>query len=231
MNWRKIFSIVPMFLIAQVALAHAVGTSYIAVEQNSDRMQTRVDLTLRDLEFGIGLDSNGDGQITWGEVLANSPIVTQYIEQHLSVSRGGERCALGSPDIAIDRHADEVYAAITLQTQCATSGAISVQSNLMFELDDSHRSLLTMKTDGSNTVTVLTAVARQWTETRTRFAAWDALMRFVGQGIWHIWIGFDHLAFLMLLLLPLARSANDVTTKATTYTIKQILKVVTAFTA
>ena len=25
---------------------------------------------------------------------------------------------------------------------------------------------------------------------------------FVGQGLWHVWIGYDHLAFLLLLLLP-----------------------------
>jgi len=212
------------------AFAHAVGTSYIAIEQEhgTETLHTRIDVNLRDLDFAVGLDANGDGRVTWGEVLASSPTTTEYIVRHINISRGGERCALTAPDIAVDRHADEIYAVVTLQTECRSAGVIQVESNLLFELDDSHRSLLAVNTDSGNAVTVLTTGSRTWTETRSRAAAWHSLLRFISQGIWHIWIGFDHLAFLLLLLLPISREAAGISVRGR---IQRILKVVTAFTA
>jgi hypothetical protein len=148
----------------------------------------------------------------------------------LAITRGEQRCTLSAPDLAIDHHADEPYAALIFRVDCPASGALDVRSNLLFELDDSHRSLLTVNADTNHTVTVLTSDSRAWIEKRERFAAWDALARFVAQGVWHIWIGFDHLAFLMLLLLPLSRGALDRDRASIAQHVKRILKVVTAFT-
>ena len=33
-------------------------------------------------------------------------------------------------------------------------------------------------------------------------SAWRTALSFVWQGMWHVWIGYDHLIFLLLLLLP-----------------------------
>src|SRR5689334_6040187 len=105
-------ALVAQLAMSQAASSHAVGTSYIAVEQNASTsmLQVRVDLTLRDLEFAIGLDRNGDGQITWGEVVIGTQAIADYVEHRLQVSEGDAQCALHAPDIAIDHHADEIYA-------------------------------------------------------------------------------------------------------------------------
>ena len=33
-------------------------------------------------------------------------------------------------------------------------------------------------------------------------SAWETLRQYVVEGVWHIWIGFDHILFLLSLLLP-----------------------------
>jgi len=222
---------------APLVHAHAVGTSYLHIAQDTsvNTVQTRVELSLRDLEFSVGLDSDGDARITWGEVSASAAVLDAYVARKLVINRGAEACTLSAADIAIDKHADEVYAVLAMLAQCPATGVLQVQSNLFFEIDDSHRTLLATTDSNDNTITVLTHDARTWSQSATPAdsiaATWAAFQRFVAQGIMHIWIGFDHLAFLLLLLLPLTRAANTADNARATHHIKQILKVVTAFTA
>jgi hypothetical protein len=56
---------------------------------------------------------------------------------------------------------------------------------------------------------------------------------FVGQGLWHVWIGYDHLAFLLLLLLPgVLRSSGGgwQGTRNVRETARDLLRIITAFT-
>src|SRR5690242_1585322 len=69
------------------ASAHNVGTSYVHLEALSNgSLTTRVDLSLRDLEFALGVDGNNDLRITWGEVSANLPAMTDLATHALNIS-------------------------------------------------------------------------------------------------------------------------------------------------
>ncbi|MFO1285688.1 MAG: HupE/UreJ family protein [Rubrivivax sp.] len=63
--------------------------------------------------------------------------------------------------------------------------------------------------------------------------AWRAFVAYVGQGVWHIWIGIDHILFLVALLLPavlLRRDGRWVAAASFTAVFWDVLKVVTGFT-
>jgi hypothetical protein len=221
------------YLFSATLFAHGVGTSYLHVEQRADTaaLQVRVDLSLRDLEFSIGLDSDHDARITWSEVLNAQAALASYIAERLHIRRGDQPCAFGASELMIDQHADGPYAVLSMPLTCPTTGALALQSDLLFDIDDSHRSLLNIDTDSMHIVTVLTSDTRTWTATATNAGHWSAFARFVEQGVWHIWTGFDHLAFLMLLLLPLARPSSIQTPTARwTAVVGGVLRVVTAFT-
>jgi hypothetical protein len=189
-------------------------------------LQVHVDLSLRDLEFSIGLDNDHDARITWNEVLSSQPALAGYIADRLHISRGEQPCALGISELMIDQHADGPYAVLSMPLTCPATGALTLQSDLLFDIDDSHRSLLNVVTDSTQVVTVLTSNARTWTATETGAEPWSAFARFIEQGVWHIWTGFDHLAFLLLLLLPLARLPAACWPEVS----GGVLRVVTAFT-
>ncbi len=62
---------------------------------------------------------------------------------------------------------------------------------------------------------------------------WQALLQFGLQGLWHIWIGFDHILFLLSLLLPAVlvyQSRRWVPAEGFRQGGVEVLKVVTAFT-
>jgi len=215
--------IVPLlWIFAAPVAAHNVGVSYVQIVTADAELAVHIDVSLRDLEFVTGLDRNGDTKITWGEVSANFPSIAEYVVQSLAIARGEQRCSFGKSQLAIDTRAGESYAALILQASCPTNGAVRVKSDLLFGFDDSHRTLLTVRSGQSEKVAVLTNTAREWNESTGASAAF---LRFVGQGMWHIWIGFDHLVFLGLLLLPLLQSQQRWTTIA-----GEVLHIVTAFT-
>ena len=60
-------------LCAGGALAHKPSDSYLSIAVDGDKLHGQWDIALRDLDFAIGLDSNGDGDITWGELKALKP--------------------------------------------------------------------------------------------------------------------------------------------------------------
>ena len=55
-------------LLAGAALAHKPSDSYLTIELRGTQIVGQWDIALRDLDFALGLDADGDGQITWGEV-------------------------------------------------------------------------------------------------------------------------------------------------------------------
>lgn len=223
-----VFLLAAVLLVFPAAQAHSVGTSYLVVETTeADVLQVRVDLSLRDLEFAIGLDANHDARITWAEVQTSDQALNNYIADRVHITRGDEACKFGAPTLQIATHGDGPYAVMTMPLQCALrEGALALQSNLLFDIDDSHRSLLQMNIAAAQTLAVLTAGSRHWREPKNSSDVWTTFARFIAQGVWHIWTGFDHLAFLMLLLLPLARDRSS----GGMQLVGKILRVVTAFT-
>ena len=70
--WRqgvlRAVAMVWLLLTAGAALGHKSSDSYLTVQVQADQVNVQWDIALRDIQFAIGLDANGDDQITWGEL-------------------------------------------------------------------------------------------------------------------------------------------------------------------
>jgi hypothetical protein len=79
---------------------------------------------------------------------------------------------------------------------------LSASYRLFFDVDPQHRGLLRLEHAGqTHTAIFATATPVQ----RFELGENDHLRQFIdyiAHGVWHIWIGFDHLLFLLSLLLP-----------------------------
>ncbi|HET7097948.1 MAG TPA: hypothetical protein VFJ68_11215, partial [Casimicrobiaceae bacterium] len=65
------------------AAAHSMSDAYLTLDAaGSSNGETVVraqwDIALRDLDFAIGLDANGDGNITWRELRERQEAVARY---------------------------------------------------------------------------------------------------------------------------------------------------------
>jgi hypothetical protein len=216
--------------------AHQPSESYLRVRlaDRDNEFAGRWDIALLDLEHAVGLDDDGDGNITWGELSRRRDAVAGYALAHLTISVGEEICTTNAADVRVDDHGDVMYAVLDFEGVCprAASGA-ELRYDLLFDLDPTHRGLLVYDAGGAPTTTVLSPEQRSFTLANRAPGVAATFIRFLREGVHHIAAGYDHIAFIVLLLLPagvarqktLGAAASD----ARVVTL-DILKVVTAFT-
>ncbi|MFC5511637.1 HupE/UreJ family protein [Massilia jejuensis] len=223
-----------VFSCALPAQAHKASDSYLSLTVQGERIDGQWDIALRDLEMAIGLDANGDAAITWDEVRTRHEAIAAYALARLTLASGGQPCALNVTQHLIDNHTDGAYAVLRLQGACAAPvSTLDVGYNLLFEIDPQHKGLLRLTHGAATSSAIFAPDARAQALQVAAPARWRQFADYVRHGVWHIWIGFDHILFLVSLLLPavLVRSSGQwqgrETLKASAI---DVLKIVTAFT-
>ena len=222
--------------------AHKPSDSYLTLRAgSSNNVEIRWDIALRDLDYVLQIDRDDNGDLTWGEVRQRAGDITRLATERLSITAGGKPCNMVSTaDLQLDKHSDGTYAVLSLNAQCAVLGApLKASYSLLFDVDPSHRGLVQWIVPGATGTQAVTQALVFGTESAeqtlalTPVSAWQTLRQYAVDGTWHIWIGYDHILFLLSLLLPavLVRRAGQWDPAPTLKgAFVEVLKVVTAFT-
>jgi hypothetical protein len=184
------------------AFAHKPSDSYLSLTPREGGWTARWDIALRDLEYAIGLDGNGDGAITWGELQARERAVIDYALEHLTLRAGEAACAARPGAMQVIQHSDGAYAVLNFALDCPAVGAQTLDYRLFFALDPSHRGLLWVDAPTGTETVVLSPDRTRHMLSATPASSWQQFVSYWEEGVWHIWIGFDHILFLLALLLP-----------------------------
>jgi hypothetical protein len=226
-------------LLHTAALAHKPSDSYLTMRgaPDGDDISVRWDIALRDLDYVLELDRDGNGALTWGEVRQRTNDITRYATGHLQLSAGDKACPWESTGpMQLDKHSDGTYAVLSLTAHCESlSRGLKARYSLLFDVDPSHRGLIQWIAPGSarSQALVFSTDSAQQTLALEPQGAWQTLKQYVVDGIWHIWMGYDHILFLLSLLLPavLVRVGNQwEPAPSFRRSLFEVLKVVTAFT-
>jgi hypothetical protein len=229
------FLVLLAFLFAVAAHAHKPSDSYLGLSVDGAAVRGQWDIALRDLELAIGLDADGNGEITWGELKAKRKDIEAYAFSRLNVLTDGKSCALNAADFLVDEHSDGAYAVLRFEADCGTRApsAIELAYSLLFELDPTHRGLLRFERGGATQTGVLSPERPRFTSGAGEVTALSQFFDYLREGVWHIWIGFDHILFLLSLLLPsvlILRNSEWKAAERFRDTFWDVLKVVTSFT-
>lgn len=219
------------------ALAHSTSEAYLSLgtKTGAATVTGRLDIALRDLDEVLALDRDGNGEITWGELRQSREAVGAYATSRILLAADGRPCTPSVGAMQVVTHGSGTYAVLLLAFECAVPvQELSLDYRLFGDVNPMHRGLLKLEAGATTRSAVLDpgATAPQ------RFVlaeagAWQTLVTYVGQGVWHIWIGIDHILFLVALLLPtvLWREAGRWVAASTFGAVFwDVLKVVTGFT-
>ena len=217
------------------AAAHKASDSYLQLTIYAVGADGRWDIALRDLEQAIGLDGNGDGAITWGELNGRRDAVAAYALPRLALTAQGASCRLQPGAQQVDHHSDGAYVVLWFRAECpAAPVELGITYRLLFDLDPLHRGLVRIA--GGEQLHTFMLSPEQPSVTIAVRASPDLpaqLASFAWQGIWHIWHGFDHVLFLISLLLPAVLCRRDGHWQGIgsfRMALLEVAKVVTAFT-
>ena len=215
------------------ALAHKPSDSYLALRVEGDRVTGQWDVALRDLDFALGLDADGDGRITWGELRARAAAIDAYALARLALAADGAPCALRPLEQLVDRHTDGAYAVLRFAAVCPHAvRELALDYRLFAALDPQHRGLVRIRSTGTRrrrcSAARIAASASRWRGVRPR-----SFLSYAREGVAHIAVGFDHLLFLVSLLLPAvlrARGGALGARRRASARALDVARIVTAFT-
>ena len=117
---RRFFLLVFFALCCGQALAHKASDSYLVLEVKGAEVSGQWDIALRDLDFALGLDADGNGDINWGELRARHADIAAWALSALTLERGGV-CPLKVSQHQVDEHPDGAYAVLSLNGTCPYS--------------------------------------------------------------------------------------------------------------
>lgn len=207
-RWLAAWAVVVFGTLALGGTAHAhkASDAYLQFQRQGDALTVRWDIALRDLDAVLDLDANGDRRLTWGEVRQRMADIRSYALGRLSVQEG--RCKLEEAlPPGVEDRIDGAYLVLQLRSACPAEDALAVDYRLLREVDPTHRGLLRL--DATSGPPVLRSldpsggpVSLAWPAhgPTTGLAPADAAVFF--DGVHHILIGYDHVLFLICLLLP-----------------------------
>jgi hypothetical protein len=215
--------------------AHTQSTAFLTLRVDKGNLSGEWHLALRDLEDAVGLDANDDGLITWDELRSRREAVCAYALSRFHIQGDALHGQLRVTDLLVENHSDGAYAVLRFGVDGLDQpSTLELNYQALFDIDPKHRGLLRLEREGVSHLAVFAP------ETPTqRFDLLSDNSRpvptstFVKEGIWHIWRGYDHILFLVALLLPGVLRRRDGSWEpvmAMRPAVTNVLKVVTAFT-
>lgn len=204
----------------QAALSHRQNESYVYFNVTDAALSGRVETRLSDLDAAVDLDADDDGEVSRTELQANAQKAFAFFAERLALSHGGraypivlrEATVLGTeagafaqlwfdvPDLSPTPEAITVaYRPLADVVGPEHLGFALIESNTRLGLEG-NESRVSLVFDAAGGGQELSLVG-------------DPLLKvfrdFVIHGIWHIWLGFDHVVFLLTLLLPAVMRIQD----------------------
>ena len=114
------------------------------------------DAALRDLDFVLGLDDNGDSVIAWGELCRHQPSILHYTYTHIRLSGDGSPCRILPTRQLVDYRADGAYAVLMFDVVCrGAPKRLTLAYQLFFEVDPSHRAIFVLRNGNKIATSVL----------------------------------------------------------------------------
>jgi hypothetical protein len=220
-----------LLLAAGNAAAHTFAMGFLNIDTVTESsINATFDVDVRDLHHLLNLDRDGNAAVTWGELTAAGKAIEALVLSRTQFRTADGACTVSARDaLALAEHSDGVYAHLSLTLACGNAAtSLQVDASRWFDVDPNHRTLLELTAaDGTRTQTLLNSAAPEWRMTESTLAR---AQRFLREGAVHLITGYDHLAFLSVLLLALVRRRSSEPPAALAIILGRALVVITSFT-
>ena len=208
-----LFLIFSVFLCSPILLnAHAPEQGFIFLRvYETDGIEGRFEIQAEDLNkiFNWNLVKEGN---SIDVITPHYEELKKYFLEHsgFSSSYGQHNVTFKGLDILSTGLGDYIQILFDLDNVDPIPDKMEVTYNVAFKESSTHRGFLTMEynwkagviNNESNISLYFTPNSPTDTLDLTEVSIWKGFVAMIQQGIWHIWIGTDHIFFLIALILP-----------------------------
>jgi hypothetical protein len=207
MRWLALTAMVIVLGAPAVARAHQTAVTHVEVSVQGDDAQVVV-LTAPADVAEKPLDLPYDPPPTDDQLRAGAVAIAAHVSGGIALSSGDAPCTLEAP-FAEPTHDDGDFVRVTWTARCPSPlERLVVEYDLFFDIDENHEAVLRVSARGEHVDTVLR-------RGESRFV-WDlgepppsGTLAFIRSGIDHIVFGFDHIAFVLTLLVAIVLARGD----------------------
>jgi hypothetical protein len=230
-------------LFSGLAVGHELDQSYTFLTVENDRVSGRVELAVRDLNRVLELQWPEDGSVSLEQIEGAGQSIGSYVRERLGVAINGTPTVMEVKGFETQHlsFGQLVHMSFDLTPVPARPERLDISASLVFDVEPAHRHLVVVENHWESGTLANEAVvalifgpgtARQSLDV-SEGSVLQGLWAFVQSGIHHIWIGLDHILFLLALLLPSVmvwsgtswRGAPDIRSA-----LWRVVKIVTVFT-
>ncbi|MEO1628182.1 MAG: HupE/UreJ family protein, partial [Bacteroidota bacterium] len=192
--------------------AHSPDQSYLYLRIYGDAMGGRVELNAADLNRA--LDLNLEDDFTMEMLEPHLPRIYEYLKGRTLFSSGGKNYPIEfreSTVLALDEgKADFARFHFDMQNVDEVPETLDIDYNVVFDKNDIHRGMLIVEYNWKAGIVnnealishIFSPSANKETLNLADASIWKGFVALVKLGVWHIWIGLDHILFLVALILP-----------------------------
>ena len=184
--------------------AHKASDAYLISHQQT--MQFSV--ALKDLDAILNdLDADDDRNLTWSEVKSALPQIIELVAVGVKAKCDDQLMSMGWQFESLEERPDGVYVRLAAVQNCAPSSSLTLSYDLFSQVDQSHRLIVSGSHNGQPIAGLMVPGAEAVLTLRNGdmpVSGFATALQFFPSGIHHILTGYDHLAFLLALLLPIS---------------------------
>jgi hydrogenase/urease accessory protein HupE len=197
------------------AYAHNAGVSSSEISVNGRVVAIEINALARDYEkaASVRISEAGPGSVNAVALAVVAPAVLSYARSHAEVLSDDVPC---EPDEGRVRPAD-THVTVTLVWTCPNGGALRYRVSLFQEVDPSAQHLVSLNTGTGKQEFALDKNTSGLPLSGEAPSTFQVAGHFLAAGVEHIFLGYDHIAFLIAIILSTSR-------------VWPVVKAVTAFT-
>ena len=228
--------------LAAPSAAHALGEDYVFLTFNEGSIEGHFEIHVDDLAEKLGIEVRAEEALALEDVNANAAKVQAYIRDHFAMGpEGGSPWELAFTHQAVTALPNGNFGQYHFQVALEElPDRIEFEHSMFYDGDKLHRGLLLVvynaKTDTTYpdeyTALVFSPTNREQVLDLHDVPSIMTPREMIVQGVWHIWIGIDHILFLLALMLPTVLVFGERMRPVEGFkpALIQLLKIVTVFT-
>lgn len=194
------------------ATAHSYNESYVYFDVTEDTLSGRVEVTLSDLGRIAEAYDLAETPLSNDDVRENPQMFFDYFSERLQLRDGTRDLEFTFDDVSFLKTRVDTFAQLHFDVENLEVTPLTLEmayDGLSADIDPTHRGFALI---GSNTrngmeenESYISLIFSPGDGVKTLYLndepRLDIALTFVEHGVWHIWLGFDHVLFLVTLLL------------------------------
>ena len=204
-----------LIALAKPAFSHPINVAFADIAVGAEGVTVALSLNLFELDLLLGLDRNADARIDQAELQQSENRVVEYLSKRVVVTANGSTLPVTAESLRVRRGSDgKDLLSATLRFAAERPATYTIRCEPLTDLGADHRTLAKISYHGRTEEFIFQKDVTYQSVPQT-FGA--AFVQFLGLGVVHIFTGYDHILFLLGLLLAAT-------------TLLDAVKIVTAFT-